>query len=106
MRALKIVVAVVVLLAGVATVIAYHRGAELPKKPHSVTITWDPVPKATSYKIYRRTDGAFTLIGESKTNKYVDQFVPAGTYYYGVSTVEGDRESEISVQIKAEVPKD
>jgi hypothetical protein len=100
-------VAVVVLLTAIG-VFAFRYSEIVGKKPHSVTLHWDASPRATSYNVYRRTeDGAFAKIGSSQTASYVDSPVAAGTvYYYGVTTLQDQKESEISNVIRVEVPKD
>ena len=69
---------------------------------------YQPTPGATSYNIYRRTENTeFAKIGTSKTATYVDTPVPNGAiFYYGVSTVAGGKESNISNVIRVEIPKD
>lgn len=103
---------VVVVIAGFVLVIAvsayrFARQAE-PKKPHSVTLTWDASPGADSYNVYRRPEnGSFAKIGTAQTNRYVDTPVPSGTVLiYGVTTVSKEQESTISKEIRVEVPKD
>jgi fibronectin type 3 domain-containing protein len=100
-------VAAVVLL-GVIGVFAFRHSEMSGKKPHSVNLHWQASPKATSYNVYRRTeDGSFEKIGSSQTPSYVDSPVPAGAiFYYGVTTIEGQKESQISDIIRVEVPKD
>jgi fibronectin type 3 domain-containing protein len=103
---------VVVVIAGFLLVIAvsaYRFAQESgPKKPHSVTLTWDASPGADFYNIYRKPEnGSFAKIGTVQTNKYVDTPVPSGTVLiYGVTTVSKQQESAISKEIRVEVPKD
>ncbi len=101
------VVAVVVLLAAIG-VFAFRYSEIAGKKPHTVTLHWDASSQATSYNVYRRTEGGkFEKIGSSPTPSYEDTPVPAGSiFYYGVTTVQGGQESEISKVIRVEVPKD
>lgn len=101
----------VVVIAGFLLVIAvsaYRFAQQSPKKPHSVTLTWDASPGADSYNVYRRTeDTAFSKIGTAQINKYVDTPVPSGTVLiYGVATVSKEQESAISKEIRVQVPKD
>ena len=103
---------ILVLAAGFVLVIAVsaYRFAQQsePKKPHSVTLTWDAMPGADSYNLYRRTESSdFKKIGSAQTNKYVDTPVPsAAVLIYGVTTVSKEKESTISKEIRVEVPKD
>jgi fibronectin type 3 domain-containing protein len=60
--------------------------------PGSVTLNWQPVAGATSYKVYRgTTSGSYTLIASSVvTNSYQDSTVSNGsTYYYVVKASNG-----------------
>ena len=102
----------VVVIAGFVLVIAVsaYRFAQQsgPKKPHSVTLTWDATPGADFYNVYRKPEnGSFTKIATAQTNKYVDTPVPSGAVLiYGVTTVSKEQESAISKEIRVEVPKD
>ena len=53
-------------------------------------ITWEKIPGAKSYDIYRATEaeGTYTKLGNTTANTYTDTKAPAGTtYYYKVVTV-------------------
>jgi len=107
MRILK-GLAILLVIAVCAFMVFAFRHAETAKKPHSVDLNWQASPNATSYNIYRHPEGgSFEKIGSSTTPKYVDAPVPSGAvFYYGVTTVRGDEESQISNVIRVEVPKD
>jgi fibronectin type 3 domain-containing protein len=49
-----------------------------------IVVTWDPVPGATRYEVFRDTaeGGTYPFLGESTTNTYVDQDVLAGQQYW------------------------
>jgi len=58
-----------------------------------VSLTWDAVPSATEYLIFRGPGSCpngtvgFTQIATSAVNSYVDTGVPSGTFSYKVSSV-------------------
>lgn len=60
---------------------------------NDVSLTWDSVPSATEYLIFRGPGSCpngtvgFTQIATSNTNSYTDTGVPAGTYSYKVAAV-------------------
>ncbi len=64
----------------------------------TITITWDAVTNATSYKIFRSTDGnAFSLVGTSSTNSFTDNSPLAGSNYYQVQALgANDAQSRMS----------
>jgi fibronectin type 3 domain-containing protein len=107
MRPLKIL-AIVLVVALCAFMIFAFRHAETTNRPHSVNLHWQASPGATSYNIYRRTEGTeFQKIGSATTVTYVDTPVPSGAvFYYGVTSVQDNEESKISNVIKVEVPQD
>jgi fibronectin type 3 domain-containing protein len=72
----------------------------------SITLSWGTVTEATGYFVYRSTnsDDIYTKITTSAVTatSYTDTGLSAGTtYYYKVSTVNGDRESEKSAYVSA-----
>lgn len=87
-------------------------GGTTPTKPSAPTglkatqngevihLTWNSVSSATKYYIYRNTSssGNYTLINESYTNSYDDDyaFTSGTTYYYKVSAVNLGGESSLS----------
>ncbi len=56
-----------------------------------VLLTWNLVPSATGYPVYRSTDGVtFTLLATPTGNSYTDSAVTVGTqYYYTVAASSG-----------------
>ena len=55
---------------------------------HKITLTWDIMPGATSYKITRATSlgGAFSTLATVTTNSYVNTGLTSGaTYYYKIT---------------------
>ncbi len=64
----------------------------------SVNISWNAVPSATSYTIYRRgAGGGFTRIGSSTTNSFTDGLVTANNaYLYKVSATTASGTSLVS----------
>jgi fibronectin type 3 domain-containing protein len=84
---------------------ASHSGAKA--EPHSVTLTWDASPGASSYNVYRssKSGGPYDKVGTASTPKYVDKPVASGAVlYYVVTTVTDKGESKYSAEIKAVVP--
>ncbi|MBI5195729.1 MAG: fibronectin type III domain-containing protein [Nitrospirae bacterium] len=73
----------------------------------SVVITWDEVPGADSYRIYRSLGGRddFSIAGESATPVFTDRGIePAKKYYYKVTAVKGAEGLPSNViEIKSEV---
>jgi len=69
----------------------------------SIQINWDAVPEATGYQVYRSSDGSnYTLINVCTINTYTDTGLnPSTTYYYKVSTLGSNGESELSNQVSA-----
>jgi len=71
----------------------------------AIRITWDAVPEAAGYQVYRSSDGSlnYTLINVSSTNAYTDTGLkPSTTYYYRVSTLGINGESDLSNPVSAE----
>jgi len=72
-----------------------------------IQISWNAVPNATSYRIYRGESafGSYTLINSGATLAYTDtELSPATTYYYRVSAVHSTGESEQSYSASATTP--
>jgi fibronectin type 3 domain-containing protein len=72
----------------------------------SITFSWEAAAEAMGYFVYRSTssDGVYTKITTSAvtTTSYTNIGLSAGTtYYYKVSTVNNDRESEKSAYVFA-----
>jgi fibronectin type 3 domain-containing protein len=62
----------------------------------SVSVTWNEVYGATSYRIYRTTDSTTSPIGSTASLSYADTTVSAGqTYYYSVSAVSGTNNESV-----------
>jgi fibronectin type 3 domain-containing protein len=84
-----------------------YDGHFFSRKPHSVTLHWNPSEGATSYNIYRR-DGrssGYTLIGTTVEPTYVDSPVPSGVVLvYAVTAVHDQHESPFSGLTRVEVP--
>lgn len=56
-------------------------------------ITWDPIPCAEKYRIYRATSkaGTYSYLGTSTSTSYIDSSAVAGTnYYYKVKALDTD----------------
>jgi fibronectin type 3 domain-containing protein len=75
----------------------------------SIRISWDAVPGAASYKIYRPetagSSSAFVALGTAATNSYTDSTVKASqTWYYKVSAVNSIGESAQSASVSAKTP--
>lgn len=60
-----------------------------------VLLSWDLMAGATSYKVYRSTDGVvFTLLSSPATNSYLDIAVTVQTlYYYRIASSNGSGDS-------------
>jgi len=77
-------------------------GLQAVQSGNTIQLTWNAVSNATKYYIYRNTSssGNYTLINESYTNSYDDNyaFTSGTTYYYKVSAVNlgGGGESALS----------
>jgi fibronectin type 3 domain-containing protein/archaellum component FlaG (FlaF/FlaG flagellin family) len=72
----------------------------------SITLSWGPAAEAMGYLVYRSagSDGLYAKITTSAVTatSYTNTGLSAGTtYYYKVSTVNGDRESEKSAYVFA-----
>lgn len=65
-----------------------------------VLLSWDLMAGATSYKVYRSTNGtSFSLLTSPATNSYLDTAVTVGTqYFYKVSSDNGTESSTTSAQ--------
>ena len=69
-----------------------------------VSLSWNVVPGATSYKVYRSlTSGSgYSVVGTPATNSYLDTGLTDGTtYYYVISAVTIGGESARSTQVSA-----
>jgi RHS repeat-associated protein len=69
-----------------------------------VSLSWNVVPGATSYKVYRSlTSGSgYAVVGTPATNSYLDTGLTDGTtYYYVISAVTLGGESARSTQVSA-----
>ena len=71
---------------------------------NQITVSWDPVPGATSYNIKRSTSsGSGTPYATDDASPYVDTNVnPVDTFYYTVSAVVGCATSSDSVEVSAQ----
>ena len=68
----------------------------------SITVSWNSVPSANGYNIYRRTSlsGAETKVGTSTSTSYTDTGLSANTtYYYKVSAYNTYGESNTSAYL-------
>lgn len=66
-------------------------------------ITWDEVPVATGYNVYRSTtsSGTFTKIASVTENSYIDSTLGnQNYYYYKISTLNGSTESTLSSYVQ------
>ena len=66
---------------------------------NSVSLNWNNVSGASSYRIYRSagSDGSYSQTGTSYSTSYTDSGLSSGTYYYKVSAVDsGGNESPLS----------
>ncbi|MDP9339585.1 MAG: hypothetical protein M3P45_12025 [Acidobacteriota bacterium] len=81
---------------------------QLPKQ-HKITVTWDKVPRAASYNIYRRPyrSEAYSRLASSATNSYEDSTViPAETYCYQITSLDSKgHESARSKDLCVAVPR-
>ena len=75
-------------------------------------LTWNAVDGATSYKVYRaaKEDGTYGLLGSTSATSYTNTGAKEGvTYYYKVTAVNENGESEssniVSRQVKSVTPK-
>ena len=75
-------------------------------------LTWNAVPGATSYKVYRATSksGTYSLLGTVTTTSYTNTGAKEGTtYYYKVKAANGAGESAysnvVSGKVKSVTPK-
>ena len=58
------------------------------------TVSWDSVPSATSYRIYRGTwSYSLSFVTSTARTSFNDSSATAGTYYYAVSAVNASGES-------------
>jgi fibronectin type 3 domain-containing protein len=65
----------------------------------TITITWEALDEAESYKVYRADteDGSYTLAGTTESASYTDTDLAADTaYFYKITTVNGIGESAFS----------
>jgi fibronectin type 3 domain-containing protein len=69
----------------------------------SVMVSWQPVPGASSYQVYRSTtpSSGYSAVGTATTSPYTDTLTPAGTYYYKISAVNSNGTSTQSVPSSA-----
>lgn len=71
---------------------------------HQVALTWDTVPGAEQYRVYRAAieGGQVTLVGTSATTSLVDTTaINATKYYYAVTASIGNGESFLSDMVSA-----
>ena len=69
-------------------------------------LTWNAVPSATSYKVYRATSksGTYSLLGTVTTTSYTNTGAKEGTtYYYKVKAANGAGESAYSNVVSGKV---
>jgi hypothetical protein len=77
---------------------------------HSVTLTWDPTPNATSYIVNRGTTqtGPFVQIGTPTVPLFIDSSpevqVEGSTFYYEVLAVDSAGDSAPSLVVAAHIP--
>ena len=72
----------------------------------SISLSWNSVSGAESYKIYRSTSvsGSYTFIKSTSSTYYSDSSVSSGvTYYYKVSAVNSAGESSQSSYVSAKI---
>ena len=79
-----------------------------PSKAHKITVTWEKVPHAVSYNVYRRPYRVetFTKVGDSNTNSYEDPTVRSGERYcYVITSIDSKgKQSARSAEICVTVP--
>jgi fibronectin type 3 domain-containing protein len=84
-----------------------HGGYILTRKPHAVTLRWNPAEGATSYNIYRR-DGrssGYKQVGTSVEPRFIDSPVPSGAVLvYAVTAVQDQYESPFSAEMRVDIP--
>ena len=78
----------------------------------SIKLTWNPVPKAAAYLVYRSEDPAapataYSLVGRSVTPEFTDDWLKIGTdYYYYVAPVSSfNQQGELSAQVTVATDK-
>ena len=80
-----------------------------PSKPHKITVSWNSVPRAVSYNVYRRPYRVetYTKVGTSNTNSYEDPAVQSGERYcYVVTSIDSKgNESPRPKEICLTVPR-
>jgi len=94
--------------------LALAAGLACRRKPHSVTLNWQPPKTPTgmsvvSYNVYRRTmeDGRYIRIATGVSGPpYEDHQVAGGrTYFYAITALnQNGRESRLSESIQAKIP--
>lgn len=86
----------------VGEAVAYLRApknlsAHVLSEEEAVRVTWDGVPDAEGYRIYRaERDGEFRLVGETTASDFLDSGLEPGVYYYQAVAHAGATESEIA----------
>ncbi|TJY44475.1 alpha-amylase [Cohnella pontilimi] len=96
--------AVMMLSDGTLSVVLTPSGLQASGGNSSVSLTWDAVPGADSYVVYRAPieGGQVQQIGTASTPAYIDTNIVNGTkYYYAVSAVKGTGESLLTGMVDA-----
>jgi TatA/E family protein of Tat protein translocase len=86
--------------------------ATLPPAPTGITaksgtgqvgISWNPTGGAATYNVKRSSTsgGPYALIAATAATSYADEKLPAGTYFYVVTSVGAYGESVASVEVNA-----
>ncbi len=72
-----------------------------------VVLTWDYVPGAEKYTVYRtmEKEGVYKRIGNTDTEKFTDtEVAPETTYYYAITQTGKGKESAYSKEVSATTP--
>jgi hypothetical protein len=79
-----------------------------PSQARKITVTWEKVPHAVSYNVYRRSYRveAYTKVGDSNTSSYEDPTVRSEERYcYVITSIDSKgKESARSKEICVTVP--
>ncbi|MEX2754171.1 MAG: hypothetical protein Q6365_002175 [Candidatus Sigynarchaeota archaeon] len=79
-----------------------------PDSLYEVELTWDPVPGATEYKVFRQYNSTFIsvsqdmYVGSTSTNTFDDVPIDNGHNYYGVIASNADGDSPLSNVVSIE----
>ncbi len=78
--------------------------AVVPQSTNQINLSWNPVPNATAYYVYKSTayDGAYERVAIITVPYYTDNYLNAGsTHYYKVQAVQNGKEGSYSNPVAA-----